>query len=106
MPQAGSPIVKSLMPRGSGWMHRTMAWIRMRGVKYCPAPFLPSAAAFSSRPSKAAALTSTSSAVHSVSSIRPMSLLRLTGLVNRLWAPAKMSPRMPCSVPSCVRTLM
>ena len=39
-------------------MQRTMDLIRMRGVKYWPAPFLPSAAAFSKRPSYAAALMS------------------------------------------------
>ena len=43
MPQAGSPIVKSLAARGSGLMQRTMLWISTRGVKYWPAPFLPSA---------------------------------------------------------------
>ena len=53
------------------------------GVKYWPAPFLPSLAAFSSRPSKAAPFTSTSMAVHSSSSIRVMSRLRLTGLLKR-----------------------
>ena len=77
-------MAKSLLARGSGWMQRTMLWIRGRGVKYWPAPFLPSAAAFSRRPSKAAAFTSVSSSVHSVSSMRPMSLWRLTGLVKRL----------------------
>ena len=63
-------------------MQRTMALIRRRGVKYCPAPFLPSLAAFSSRPSNAAALTSMPSAVHSVSSMTPSSFFRLTGLLN------------------------
>ena len=38
----GSSIVKSLLARGSGWMQRTMLWISGRGVKYWPAPFLPS----------------------------------------------------------------
>ncbi len=66
-------MAKSLLTRGSGLMQRTMVWIRMRGVKYWPAPFLPSLAAFSSSPSNAAALMSVSSAIHSVSSIRPMS---------------------------------
>ena len=77
-----------------------------RGVKYCPAPFLPSLAAFSSSPSNAAAFTSTSSAVHSVSSIRLTSFLRLTGLLKRDCAPAKMSPRMPGCLPSVRRTSM
>ena len=56
MPQAGSQIVKSLCARGSGFMQRTMDWISTRGVKYWPAPFFPSLAAFSSRPSKACGL--------------------------------------------------
>jgi hypothetical protein len=86
--------------RGSGFMQRTMLWISSRGVKYCPAPFLPSLAAFSSKPSNASAFTSTSSAVHSVSSIRLTSRLRLTGLLKRDWAPAKMSPSSPGSRPS------
>ena len=51
MPQAGSQMVKSVVTRGSGFMQRTMDWMSRRGVKYCPAPFLPSLAAFSSRPS-------------------------------------------------------
>jgi len=53
---------------------------------------------------KAAALTSTSSAIHSVSSIRPMSFLRLTGLLKWERAPEKMSPRMPFSLPSFLST--
>ena len=51
MPQAGSQMVNSRWARGSGFMQRTIDWISTRGVKYCPAPFLPSLAAFSSRPS-------------------------------------------------------
>ena len=39
-------MVKSFRTRGSGFMQRTMDWMRMRGVKYWPAPFLPSLAAF------------------------------------------------------------
>ena len=60
VPQAGSPIVKFSLTRGLGWIRRTMHSISGRGVKYWPAPFLPSAAVFSSSPSNAAALTSTS----------------------------------------------
>ena len=106
MPQAGSQMVNSACARGSGFMQRTMDWIRTRGVKYCPAPFLPSLAAFSSSPSKAAAFTSTSRAVHSVSSIRLTSFLRLTGLLKRDWAPAKMSPRMPCCLPELAEQIL
>ena len=75
-------------------------------MKYCPAPFFPSLAAFSSSPSKAAALTSTPSAVHFVSSIRSISRLRLTGLLKRDAAPAKMSPSMPGCLPSVRSTSM
>ncbi|SHW63550.1 Uncharacterised protein [Mycobacteroides abscessus subsp. abscessus] len=80
-------MVKPLLTRGSGLMQRTIDWMRMRGVKYWPAPFLPSLAAFSNNPSNAAAVMSVSMAVHSVSSIRPMSFCRLTGLVNRFCEP-------------------
>ena len=72
-----------------------MDWISTRGVKYWPAPFLPSLAAFSSRPSKAAPFTSTSIADQSSSSIMVMSRLRLTGLLKRGVACAKMSPSSP-----------
>ena len=99
MPQAGSQMVKSGAARGSGCTQRTIDWISTRGVKYCPAPFLPSLAAFSSSPSKAAALMSTSSAVHSVSSIRSISRLRFAGLLKRDMAPAKMSPSRPGCLP-------
>ena len=71
-----------------------------RGVKYWPAPFLPSAAAFSSRPSNAAALTSTLRLVHSVSSIDLISCARVAGFDSRFWLAAKMSPRMPRCLPS------
>ena len=47
------------------------------------------------QPSKPAALTSTSSAVHSVSSIRPMSCLEVDRVVEARLGPAKMSPSMP-----------
>ena len=47
MPTAGSQMVKSLRGRGSGFITSQMDWISGRGVKYCPAPFLPSLAAFS-----------------------------------------------------------
>ena len=63
MPQAGSQIVKSADTRGSGFTQRTIASMSSRGVKYWPAPFFPSLAAFSSKPSKASALTSTPSSV-------------------------------------------
>lgn len=69
-------------------------------MKYCPAPFFPSAAAFSSSPSNTAAFTSTSIAVHSVPSISWISFFRFTALVNRLCAPEKMSPSIPGSRPS------
>jgi hypothetical protein len=52
------------------------------------ATFFPSLAAFSSSPSNTAALTSTPSAVHSVSSISPIIRFRLTGLLKRDCAPA------------------
>jgi hypothetical protein len=73
-------------------MQGTIDWIRIRGVKYCPAPFLPSLAAFSSNPSNAAAFTSTPSSVHWVSSMSATSFLRFTGLANFETAPAKISP--------------
>ena len=92
MPHAGSQIVKSALSRGSGRTQRTIDWIRRRGVKYCPAPFLPSLAAFSSNPSNTAALMSTSSAVHSVSSMRSISRFRFAGLLKRETASLKMSP--------------
>jgi hypothetical protein len=95
VPQAGSQIVKSRLVLGSGFMTRTMDWISTRGVKYCPAPFLPSLAAFSSRPSKAAPFTSTSMEVHSSSSIMAMRRLRLTGLLKRGMDWLKMSPSRP-----------
>ena len=66
-----------------------------RGVKYWPAPFLPSLAAFSSRPSNAAPFTSTSIADQSSSSIMAMTRLRLTGLLKRGVACAKMSREQP-----------
>ncbi len=81
---------KSGFPRGSGFITETMAWMSGRGVKYWPAPFLPSLAAFSSRPSNAAPFTSTSIADQSSSSIMAMTRLRLTGLLKRGVACAKM----------------
>src|ERR1700751_331891 len=54
VPHAGSEILKSGLPRGSGFITRMIESMRTRGVKYWPAPFLPSLAAFSSNPSNAA----------------------------------------------------
>jgi hypothetical protein len=51
VPQSGSQTVNSRAARGSGFTHRTADSISTRGVKYCPAPFLPSLAAFSRSPS-------------------------------------------------------
>ena len=59
-------------------MTRTIDLMSGRGVKYCPAPFLPSLAAFSSNPSYAWALTLTLRAVHSISSMSETSRFRLT----------------------------
>ncbi|KAF5056552.1 hypothetical protein DSECCO2_366250 [anaerobic digester metagenome] len=87
-------------------MQRTIAWISTRGVKYCPAPFFPSLAAFSSSPSNAAPFTSTSRAVHSVWSTSPISRFRLTGFAKRFCACAKMSPRIPGSFPSRPRSFV
>ena len=84
-------MVKVRLLRGSGLMQRTIDSMRTRGVKYCPAPFLPSLAAFSSSPSNAAPFTSTSIADQSSSSIMAMTRLRLTGLLKRGVACAKMS---------------
>ena len=47
VPQAGSAMVLL----GSGRTHSTIARIRARGVKYCPAPDLVSSALRSSKPS-------------------------------------------------------
>ena len=96
MPHAGSQIAKPGQTRGSGCTQRTTDWISRRGVKYCPAPFFPSLAAFSSSPSKTAALISISSVVHLVSSIRSIRRFRFAGLLKRDAARVKMSPSRPC----------
>ena len=61
MPQAGSQIVKSAFARGSGFMQRTIGLDQQARREVLAGPFLPSLAAFSSRPSKASAFTSTPS---------------------------------------------
>ena len=48
-----------VLGRGSGFIHLTIDCINIRGVKYCPAPFLLSLAAFSNKPSYASALKCT-----------------------------------------------
>jgi hypothetical protein len=84
-------MVNSGLLRGSGFITRTIDLISTRGVKYWPAPFFPSLAAFSSKPSNAAPFTSTSIADQFSSSIIVMTRLRLTGLLKRGVACAKIS---------------
>ena len=89
------------LPRGSGFMTEQMDSISLRGVKYCPAPFFPSLAAFSSKPFECRAFDIDVHAVHSSSSIMSTSRLRLTGLLNRGTGLVKISPRMPGAFRAC-----
>jgi len=80
------------MVRGSGFMTLQMVWMSGRGVKYWPAPFLPSLAAFRAGPR--------SSAFHVHVHRGPVFLvnhgddaLEVDGLLKRGVACAKMSPR-------------
>ena len=104
MPQAGSQMVKSRWARGSGFMHAHDGLDEDARREVLPGALLAFARRLFEQPSKASAFTSMSSAVHSVSSIRLISFLRLTGLLKRDCAPAKMSPRMPVCLPSVRRS--
>ncbi len=68
-------------------MQRTIDWIRTRGVKYWPAPFLPFAGGLFQQALVGFGLHVHAERVHSVSSMRSMSFLRFTGLLKRDCAP-------------------